>query len=109
MTYSLGTWGPTGGAEITDDSFTVSTTYTAIISKGAGRSVFIPITGVSPSTHSAVCIPVTDYPTDGQFTQAIQFTPIVSEGGVTVYFGSPAANTGPTGSTPQRLLVMRFR
>ncbi|WLH92822.1 Rha family transcriptional regulator [Pseudomonas sp. FP453] len=63
-----------------------------------------------PSTHSAVCVPIQDYRTDGQDTSAIQYTPIVSSGGVIVHFGCPTTSTGPVGGpTAQRLLVMRFR
>lgn len=111
MIVGLRIWGATGALELDENSFTVMVTYSAVIQSGGGqgRSVFIPISGVSPSTHSAVCVPITDYRTDGQSTTAIQYIPVVGSGGVTVYFGQPNTN-GPIGVlTPQRLLVMRYR
>lgn len=101
-------WGANSALELDENSFTVGIVYSAVISS-SGRSVFISIPGITPSTHSAVCVPVSDYRTDGQSIAAIQFTPVVSSGGVTVYFGCPATSTGSIGITPQRLLVMRYR
>ena len=108
MSFGMRIWGATGVLELDENSFTVGIVYSAVIS-GSGRSVFISIPGINPSTHSAVCVPITDYRTDGQSIAAIQFTPVVSSGGVTVYFGCPSTSTGPVGITPQRLLVMRYR
>lgn len=111
MSEGMRIWGPTGNLELDENSFTVGVTYSAVIQSGSGqgRSIFISIAGVTPSTHSAVCVPITDYRTDGQSVTAIQYTPIVGTGGVTVYFGQPNTN-GPLGAlTPQRLLVMRYR
>jgi hypothetical protein len=106
MSFGMRIWGANGTLQLDENSFTVRIVYSAIVSP-SGRSRFISIPEVSASTHSAVCIPVVAYDTTAQFTSAIMFTPIVGTGGVTVYFGSPAAGTGPTGTTPQRLLVMR--
>lgn len=111
MIAGLRIWGATGALELDENSFTVMVVYSAVIQSGAGqgRSIFISISGVNPSTHSAVCVPITDYRTDGQSATAIQYTPIVGSGGVTVFFGQPNTN-GPLGVlTPQRLLVMRNR
>lgn len=111
MIAGLRIWGATGALELDENSFTVMVVYSAVIQSGGGqgRSIFIPITAVEPSTHSAVCVPITDYRTDGQSTAAIQYIPIVGAGGVTVFFGQPNT-TGPIGIlTPQRLLVMRNR
>jgi hypothetical protein len=111
MSSGVRLWGPTGLLELDETSFTVGVTYSAIVSKSnsSGRTQFISIPGVDPATHSAVCIPIAAYDTNAQSNSSIQYTPIVSAGGVTIYFGSPAANTGPVGTSNQRLLVMRFR
>lgn len=111
MTEGIRLWGAGGLLELDENSFTVGVTYSAIVSKSgsAGRTQFISIPGIDPSTHSAVCIPIAAYDTTAQNPSSIQYTPIVSSGGVTIYFGSPAANTGPLGTSNQRLLVMRFR
>lgn len=112
MSYGMRVWGPTGILELDENSFTVRIVYSGIVQAGVpapGRSRFISIPGVSPSTHSAVCVPISAYDTSAQSNYSIQYTPIVSAGGVTVYFGNPATSTGPMGLSPQRLLVMRFR
>lgn len=112
MTYGVRVWGPTGRLELDENSFTVGVVYSVILKSGAptpGRTRFIEIPGVDPSTHSAVCLPVAVYDTSGQNINSIQYTPIISAGGVTIYFGSPAASTGPIGVSSQRLLVMRYR
>lgn len=112
MAYGVRVWGPTGLLELDENSFTVRIVYSEIVQAGVpspGRSRFISIPEIDPSTHSAVCIPVAAYDTTAQSIYSIQYTPIISAGGVTIYFGSPAANTGPIGLSPQRLLVMRYR
>jgi hypothetical protein len=112
MNYGVRVWGPTGLLELDENSFTVRIIYSAIVQSGVpapGRSRFISIPGVDPATHSAVCIPVAAYDTSAQSSYAIQYTPIVSVGGVTVFFGHPATSAGPIGLSPQRLLVMRYR
>lgn len=112
MSYGVRVWGPTGELELDETSFTVRVVYSAIVQSGPpapGRSRFIAIPGVDPSTHSAVCVPIAAYDTTAQSYYAIQYTPIVSAGGVTVYYGNPSTSTGPLGLSPQRLLVMRYR
>lgn len=111
MSYGIRVWGPTGALELDENSFTVRIVYSAIVQSGGGqgRSRFIAIAGVSPATHSAVCVPIAAYDTTAQLQTAIQYTPLVGEGGVTVYYGYPGKNTGPVGSSPQRLLVMRYK
>lgn len=111
MTEGIRIWGPTAALELDETSFTVGVTYSSIVSRSGstGRTQFISIAGVDPATHSAVCIPIAAYDTGAQNYESIQYTAIVSSGGVTIYFGSPAANTGPLGTSNQRLLVMRFR
>lgn len=110
MSHGIRIWGPTGSLELDENSFTVRVAYTAIIQWPgvAGRSVFIPISGVTPATHSAVCFPIAAYDTSAQNISSIQYIPIVGNGGVTVYYGQPNT-TGPIGTSPQRLLVMRYR
>lgn len=111
MIGGLRTWGASGLPELDENSFTVMIVYSGVFQGYQGaRSTFISIPEVDPSTHSAVCVPIQDYRTDGQDTSAIQYTPIVSSGGVIVHFGCPTTSTGPVGGpTAQRLLVMRFR
>lgn len=110
MSYGIRVWGAAGALELDENSFTVRVVYSAIvIGSGSTRSSSFSIPGVDTSTHSAVCIPVGPYDTTAQSITAIQYTPIVGNGVVTVYYGSPAANTGPTGRSPQRLLVLRDR
>lgn len=111
MNYGVRVWGPTGFLELDENSFTVRIIYSAIVQSGGGqgRSRFIAIAGVAPATHSAVCIPIAAYDTTAQLQTAIQYSPIVGNGGVTVYYGYPGRDTGPIGLSPQRLLVMRFR
>ncbi|AUG08064.1 hypothetical protein CXQ82_16290 [Pseudomonas sp. S09G 359] len=112
MSYGVRVWGPTGALELDENSFTVRIVYSALVQKTAAiqaRSIFIPIAGVTPATHSAVCVPVAAYPTDAQDIRGIQYTPIVGNGGVTLFFGQPSTNSGPVGIAVQRLLVMRFR
>lgn len=112
MNYGVRVWGVTGLLELDENSFTVRVVYSAIVQAGVpapGRTRFISIPGVNPATHSAVCIPVASYDTSAQSNYSIQYTPIVSAGGVTIYFGCPATSTGPLGLSHQRLLVMRYR
>lgn len=112
MSFGMRIWGANGALELDENSFTVRVVYSALVQSGSGqgRSIFIPIAGVEPSTHSAVFVPVANYDTGGQDGRSIQYTPIVGSGGVTVYFGQPNSSTGPIGVlVPQRLLVMRYR
>ena len=111
MNYGIRVWGPTGLLELDENSFTVRIVYSAIVQRVAGenRSRFISVPGIIPSTHSAVCIPIGSYDTSAQSLYAIQYTPRVSTGGVTIFFGNPATSTGPLGLSAQRLLVMRYR
>lgn len=111
MSSGLRVWGPTGLLELDETSFTVRVILSLVIvrSPGENRTRYYSIPGIDPATHSAVCVPVGAYDTTAQNISSIQYTPIVSAGGVTVYFGSPAAQTGPMGTSPQRLLVMRNR
>ena len=110
MSFGMRIWGNDGALQLDENSFTVRIVYSELVQKPAsGRSVFISIPGINATDFSAVCLPVVAYDKGSQYSSAIQFTPIISAGGITVYFGSPAANTGPVGTTPQRLLVMRYR
>lgn len=112
MSYGIRVWGPTGLLELNENSFTVRVVYSEIVQAGVpapGRTRYISIPGISAATHSAVCIPVAAYDTSGQSAYAIQYTPVVGNDGVVVYFGNPARSSGPLGLAPQRLLVMRYR
>ena len=113
MNYGARVWGPTGLLELDENSFTVRIVHSEIVQAGVpapGRTRYISIPGVDPSTHSAVCIPVAAYDTSAQNYASIQYTPIVGVGGVVIYFGHPNGASGsPIGTSPQRLLVMRYR
>lgn len=113
MSYGERVWGPTGLLELDETSFTVRVIYSAVVAfvSGGNRSQTIPIAGVSPSTHSAVCIPIGAYPQDpsAQNLYAIQYEPQVYEGGVIVWFGNRAQPSGTVGLGQQRLLVMKYR
>lgn len=113
MSEGMRIWGPTGSLELDENSFTVRVAYSAVIqaSQTPGqRARFIAIPGIDPSTHSAVCIPVANYDTGGQSPYSIQYIPIVSSGGVTIYYGQPnSPQTAPVGLGVQRLIVMRYR
>lgn len=112
MSHGMRVWGADGTLELDETSFTVRIVYSAIVQAGVpapGRTRYISIPGITPVTHSAVCVPVSAYPTDAQDIRGIQYTPIVGAGGVTVYFGQPNVSNGPIGIAQQRLLVMRYR
>lgn len=113
MSYGVRVWGPTGLLELDENSFTVRVVYSAVVAfaSGGNRYQNITIAGVSPSTHSAICIPIGAYPQDpsAQNLYAIQYEPQVYEGGVTVWFGNRAQPNGTVGLGQQRLLVMRYR
>lgn len=112
MSFGMRIWGPTGFLEMDENSFTVRIVYSTVVQKVAGenRTRWISIPGVSPATHSAVCFPVAAYDTSAQNIASIQYIPIVSEGGLTLYFGQPGTREGaPLGIGPQRLVVTRYR
>ena len=113
MISGIRIWGATSSLELDENSFTVRVVYSALVQRSSGeaRTRFIAISGVDPSTHSAVCMPVDNYGTDGQDQRNIQYTPIVTGGGVVLYFGHPGAPKGaPMGVLrAQRLMVMRYR
>lgn len=112
MSFGMRIWGANGALELDENSFTVRVVYSAVLLSGnyaPSRATFISIPGVTPATHSAVCVPITNYGTDGQDIRNIQYTPVVGNDGVTVFWGQPNTN-GPLGVlTPQRLLVMKYR
>lgn len=113
MSSGMRIWGPTSSLELDETSFTVRIVYAAIVAfvTGGNRSTFISIPGVSPATHSAVCIPIGAYPQDptAQNNYAVQYEPEVNTNGVTVWFGNRMQPNGIVGLGPQRLLVMRYR
>ncbi|MBJ2206106.1 hypothetical protein JFT33_05850 [Pseudomonas carnis] len=109
MSYGVRVWGPTGALELDETSFTVGVTFSALISKSAGRFIDISVPGVEPTKYSAVCVPVAPYDTGGQFNSAIGFIPEILNGSVRIWFGNRQSSSGPLGSATQRLLVMRYR
>lgn len=112
MSFGMRIWGATGALELDETSFTVRLAHTSLVQKAAGedRTRFISIPGISPATHSAVCFPVNFYDPSNQTYYNIQYIPIVSVGGVTIYFGQPGTNaSAPNGIGLQRLMVMRYR
>lgn len=116
MSAGLRTWGADGAPQLDETSFTVRFVYTTLISRGppnisGSTNVFVAIAGVSPSTHSAICLPVGAYPKDpnAQDSYAVQFEPQVVAGGVYVWFVNRAAGDSTRALGTQRLLVMRYR
>lgn len=116
MSYGIRVWGATGNLELDENSFTVRVVYSGLVSRGVPnnsgpRNTYISIPGVSPSTHSAVCLPIGAYPQDpnAQNAYAVQFEPQVVEGGVYVWFGNRSHSTAVIGLGTQRLLVMKDR
>lgn len=109
MSFGMRIWGADGALQLDENSFTVRVTHSSLVPKTEGRYVDIPVAGVDPQNYSAVCVPVVPYSEWAQQRSAISFTPVVYAGYVRVFFGSPAADTGPTGITTQRLLVMRYK
>ena len=108
MSFGIRIWGEDGALQLDENSFTVRVVYSGLVPRsGSGRSVDIVVPGVVPLNHSAVCVPVSGYPTDAQFYSAIGFTASIGAGFVRVYFGNP--NSGPVGTTTQRLIVTRYR
>lgn len=111
MAHGMRIWGANGQLQLDETSFTVRVVYSVLIVRASGenRTRYYSIPGVDPSTHSAVCVPIAAYSTTAQSYASIQYTPVVNSGGVTIYFGCPATQTGPMGTSTQRLLVMRNR
>lgn len=112
MSHGMRIWGATGNLQIDENSFTVMVVYSAVVSSASGgRSLSITIAGVTPETHSAVCIPIGAYPQDqnAQDYRAVQYEPQVVSGGVVVWFGNRTQSSGVIGLAPQRLLVMRYK
>jgi len=64
MSFGMRIWGPTGKLELDENSFTVRIIYSGVVAfiTGGNRYINISIPGVSPSTHSAICIPIGAYP-----------------------------------------------
>lgn len=110
MSYGIRIWGANGALELDENSFTVGIVYSALIPRTLGvRYVDIVVPGIEPTKYSAVCIPISAYDTSAQNISAIGFTPIVGAGYVRVFFGAPSVNTGPMGTSTQRLMVMRYK
>lgn len=112
MIYGVRAWGPDGLLELDENSFTVRIVYTAVVQKAPGenRTRYIAIPGIAPETHSAVCFPAGSYDTTAQNFASIQYTPIISNGGLTLHFGHPGSREGaPLGIGAQRLMVVRYR
>lgn len=113
MNAGMRIWGPAGSLQMDENSFTVRVVYSGLVARtpGGGRNTYIAIPGVSPATHSAICIPVGAYPQDpsAQNAYAVQYEPQVADGGVYVWFGNRLHAQGATGLSTQRLLVMRYR
>lgn len=109
MSSGIRIWSASGALQMDENSFTVGISYSALVAKTAGRFVDIAVDGVTPSTHSAVCVPIAQYDTSGQIPSAIGFIPEILNGVVRVWFGNRLSNSGPVGTSTQRLLVMRYR
>lgn len=113
MSAGMRIWGPTGALELDETSFTVRVIYSGLVARNSGvRNVFVSLPGVTPATHSAICLPIGAYPQDpnAQNAYAVQFEPQVVNDGVYVWFGNRNAPAdAATGLSTQRLLVMRYK
>lgn len=110
MSSGLMIWGPTGNIEIDENSFTVRVVYSALV-KNSDRSVYIPISGVSPANHTAVCLPNVAWSNSNtaQNPSVSQFDAQVLDGGVRVWFSNRNMPSGQISVGTQRLLVLRYR
>ncbi|TFW42159.1 hypothetical protein E4T65_17360 [Pseudomonas fluorescens] len=110
MIFGMRIWGPAGALELDENSFTVRVVYSALVST-SGRSVYIAIPGVSPSTHVGVCIPNGNWSNSSSSQDAgnVQFDVQVLEGGVNVWFCNRTYPSGRIAVGTQRLLVLRYR
>lgn len=110
MSSGIRIWSATGNLELDENSFTVRVVYSALVTN-SGRNVYIPIAGVSPSTHTAICLPNVAWSNsnDGQSAAVSQFDAQVLQGGVTVWFSNRNMPNGRIGVGTQRLLVLRYR
>lgn len=116
MNYGIRVWGANGELELDESSFTVRVIYSALVNKdppnsSGARNVYIPLPGVEPATHNAICIPSGAYPQDAnaQNSYAAQFEPQVVSGGVYVWFCNRSQPNSVMALGTQRLLVMRYR
>jgi hypothetical protein len=110
MNSGMRIWGPTGALELDENSFTVRVVYSALVTS-SGRNIYIPIAGVSPSTHTGICLPNVAWSNSNtaQSAYVSQFDAQILEGGVRVWFSNRNLATGRLGVGTQRLLVLRYR
>lgn len=116
MSYGIRIFDQAGNLQLDESSFTVRIIHSSLITKSppnisGPENVFVAVSGVDPSTHNAVCIPVGAYPKDpnAQDSYAVQFEPQVVVGGVYVWFRNRSQPGSTMGLGTQRLLVMRYR
>lgn len=110
MSSGMRIWGPAGNLVLDENSFTVMVVYSALVST-SGRSLYIPIEGVTPATCTGVCLP-NGYWSSSSTSQdpaVSQFDVQVLNGGVTVWFCNRNMPNGSVGVSTQRLIVMRYR
>jgi hypothetical protein len=110
MSFGMRIWGADGALQLDENSFTVRVVYSALVT-ASGASLYIPISEVSPTTHTGFCIPATQYSgdTSGQDSKFSQFDVQILSGGVTVWFRNRNFPTGRVGTGSRRLLVFRYR
>lgn len=110
MSSGMRIWGPSANLQIDENSFTVRVIYSALVTN-SGRSIYIPIAGVTPETCTAICLPNGYWSSSSTSQDATvsQFDAQVLNGGVTVWFCNRNMPTGRVGVSTQRLLVMRYR
>lgn len=110
MIAGIRIWGPMGGLELDENSFTVRVLYSALVST-SGRSLYIAIPGVAAATCTGVCLPNGNWSNSSSSQDAgnSQFDVQVLNGGVRVWFSNRNMPTGRIGISTQRLLVLRYR
>lgn len=116
MNFGMRIWGEDGALQLDESSFTVRVVHSSLITKNppnisGARNVFIAIPEVTPSTHSAICMPVGSYPKDpnAQNSYAAQFEPQIVSGGVYVWFSNRSQPESTMALGTKRLIVMRYR
>jgi hypothetical protein len=110
MSSGMRLWSSAGNLVLDENSFTVRVVYSALVSQ-SGRSLYIPIPGVTIATCTGVCLPNGNWSSSSSSQDAgnCQFDVQVMDRGVTVWFCKRDMPTGRIGVSTQRLLVLRYR
>jgi hypothetical protein len=107
MSFGLQTWGTNGALQLSTDNFTYQVIHNALYTASAS-TITVNISGYSPSTCSAVLLPVNPAPNEYIYS-AMPFM-IVGAGYVQILGKHPNETDASLRSTIQvRLLVTRYK